>query len=96
MTFIPWLDWLRTASTPDAPRMAVSMGMGDQRFDFFRGQAGAFGQDDHPRPVEVGEHIDRHRRRQIAAVHQHDETGREDQRPIAKRQANDGVKGRCN
>ncbi len=82
MTFSPWLDWLRTASTPDAPRSAVSIGLGDQRLDLLRGQAGALGQDDHARPVEVGEHVDRQRGGQVAAVDQHDEARGQDQRPV--------------
>ena len=48
-------------------------GQRDQRFDLLGRQAGAFGQDDDARPVEVGEHVDRDRRRQVAAVDQHDE-----------------------
>ena len=42
----------------------------DERLDFLGGQAGALGDDDDARPVEVGKDVDRQRRRQVAAVDQ--------------------------
>ena len=68
----------------------------DQRLDFFRGQAGALGHDDDARPVEVGKHVDRQRRRQVAAVDQQRQAEDDDQHPVAQREANDGVEhGGC-
>ena len=56
----------------------------DERLHFLGRQSGALGDDHHPRPVEVGEHVDRERRRQIAPIHeqrqaddQHQEAGAE-------------------
>ena len=64
---------------------------GHERLDFFRREAAALGHDRDARPVEVREHVDRHRRGQVRAVAERDEARDHDERPVLKRESDDAV-----
>ena len=67
-------------------------GLGNKSFDLFGRQAGAFGQDHHTGAVQIGKHVDRHGRGQVAAVDHRRQCEDDHQGSIAKRPANDCIK----
>ena len=87
----PTPDWRPHVLHAGRPEHGRLERIGDERLDLLGGEAGALGHDRDARPVEVGEHVDRHRRGQVGAVAEHDEARDHDERAVPERELDDAI-----
>ena len=66
-------------------------GLGHERFHFLGGEAWALGDDHDPRAIEVGEHVDRHERGEVASVDEKHQARHDDEEAVLKGESDDAV-----